>query len=47
VEKCEGEIGESQYYLNGKKVSKNTILEVIVAVPNKLNIVSKDGDENL
>ena len=40
----EGLTGESQYYLNGKKVSKNTILElleIIVAVPNKLNIVQQ------
>ena len=40
----EGQTGESQYYLNGKKVSKNTILElleIIVAVPNKLNIVQQ------
>ena len=40
----EGQTGESQYYLNSKKVSKNTILElleIIVAVPNKLNIVQQ------
>jgi len=40
----EGQSGESQYYLSGKKVSKNTImelLEIIVAVPNKLNIVQQ------
>ena len=40
----EGQNGESQYYLNGKKVSKNTILElleIMVAVPNKLNIVQQ------
>ncbi|MDW0249809.1 MAG: chromosome segregation SMC family protein [Nitrososphaeraceae archaeon] len=40
----EGQTGESQYYLNGKKVSKNTILElleIIVAVPNRLNIVQQ------
>jgi len=40
----EGQTGESQYYLNGKKVSKNTILElleIMVAVPNKLNIVQQ------
>jgi chromosome segregation protein len=40
----EGQTGESQYYLSGKKVSKNTILElleIIVAVPNKLNIVQQ------
>ena len=40
----EGQTGESQYYLNGKKVSKNTmleLLEIIVAVPSKLNIVQQ------
>ncbi|HYO05996.1 MAG TPA: AAA family ATPase, partial [Phototrophicaceae bacterium] len=34
--------GESQYIINGKKVSRNNImelLEIIVASPNKLNIV--------
>lgn len=40
----EGQTGESQYYLNGKKVSKTTImelLEVVLAAPNKLNIVQQ------
>jgi chromosome segregation protein len=40
----EGQAGESQYYLNGKKVSKMTILElleIVVAAPNKLNIVQQ------
>jgi chromosome segregation protein len=40
----EGQSGESQYYLNGKKVSKNTILElleIVVAAPNKLNVVQQ------
>ena len=40
----EGQSGESQYFLNGKKVSKNTILElleIVVAAPNKLNVVQQ------
>jgi chromosome segregation protein len=40
----EGSVGESQYLLNGKKVTKSTIielLEIVVAVPNKLNIVQQ------
>jgi len=40
----EGQTGESQYYLNSKKVAKNVItelLEIVVATPNKLNIVQQ------
>jgi chromosome segregation protein len=40
----EGQSGESQYLLNGKKVSKTTImelLEVVLSAPNKLNIVQQ------
>src|SRR5919198_2615787 len=40
----EGQNGESQYSLNGKKVSKGAIvelLEVVLAAPNKLNIVQQ------
>jgi chromosome segregation protein len=40
----EGQNGESQYSLNGKKVSKTVImelLEVVLAAPNKLNIVQQ------
>ncbi len=40
----EGQSGDSQYYMNGKKVSKMTILElleIVVAAPNKLNIVQQ------
>ncbi len=40
----EGSVGESQYHLNGKKVAKSTItelLQIVVAVPNKLNIVQQ------
>ena len=40
----EGWVGESQYLLNGKKVAKSTIIEllqIVVAVPNKLNIVQQ------
>jgi chromosome segregation protein len=40
----EGSVGESQYLLNGKKVAKSTIMEllqIVVAVPNKLNIVQQ------
>jgi chromosome segregation protein len=40
----EGQAGDSQYYLNSKKVSKLTILElleIVVAAPNKLNIVQQ------
>ncbi len=36
--------GESQYYLNKKRVSRNNILElleIVVASPNKLNIVQQ------
>ncbi len=39
-----GNTGESQYYLNKKKVSRNNILElmeIVVASPNKLNIVQQ------
>ncbi len=40
----EGQNGESQYSLNGKKVAKTAImelLEVVLAAPNKLNIVQQ------
>ena len=40
----EGSAGESQYLLNGKRVNKSTItelLQIVVAVPNKLNIVQQ------
>ena len=40
----EGSAGESQYHLYGKKVAKSTItelLQIVVAVPNKLNIVQQ------
>jgi len=40
----EDSVGESQYHLNGKKVTKSTIIEllqIVVAVPNKLNIVQQ------
>jgi chromosome segregation protein len=40
----EGQTGESKYLLNGKAVSKATImelLEVVLAAPNKLNIVQQ------
>jgi chromosome segregation protein len=40
----EGQSGESQYWLDDKKVTKNTImelLEVVLAAPNKLNIVQQ------
>jgi chromosome segregation protein len=40
----EGQAGESQYYLNGKKVPKGTIvelLEIVIATSNKLNIVQQ------
>jgi chromosome segregation protein len=40
----EGQTGDSQYYLNGKKVSKTTIvelLEIVLAAPNKMNIVQQ------
>jgi chromosome segregation protein len=40
----EGHSGESQYYLNSKKVAKNVItelLEIVVATPNRLNIVQQ------
>src|SRR3989475_479865 len=40
----EGQNGESQYSLNGKKVSKTAmmeLLEVVLAAPNKLNIVQQ------
>jgi chromosome segregation protein len=40
----EGQTGDSQYYLNGKKVSKTTIvelLEIVLASPNKMNIVQQ------
>lgn len=40
----EGQAGESDYYLNGKKVTKGTIvelLEIVIATSNKLNIVQQ------
>src|SRR5579884_3338630 len=40
----EGQTGESKYYLNGKSVSKTSILElleIVLAAPNKLNIVQQ------
>jgi chromosome segregation protein len=40
----EGQTGDSQYHLNGKKVSKTTILElleVVMAAPNKINVVQQ------
>ncbi len=40
----EGQTGESEYYLNGKKVTKGTIvelLEIVIATSNKLNIVQQ------
>jgi chromosome segregation protein len=40
----EGQTGDSQYHLNGKKVSKTTIvelLEAVMAAPNKINIVQQ------
>jgi chromosome segregation protein len=40
----EGQTGDSQYHLNSKKVSKTTIvelLEVVMAAPNKINIVQQ------
>lgn len=40
----EGQSGESQYLLNGRKVSKTAImelLEVVLSAPNKLNIVQQ------
>ena len=40
----EGQSGESEYYLNGKKVAKGTIvelLEIVIATSNKLNIVQQ------
>ena len=40
----EGQTGDSQYYLNNKKVSKTTItelLEVVIPGPSKLNIVQQ------
>ena len=40
----EGKTGESQYLLNGRKVSKAAImelLEVVLSAPNKLNIVQQ------
>src|SRR5678815_4119622 len=39
----EGQTGESQYYLNGKKVSKNTILElslIHISEPTRLLSIS-------
>ena len=44
VREMEGQTSDSQYYINGKKVSKTTIvelLEIVVATPNKLNIVQQ------
>ena len=40
----EGQAGDSEYYLNGKKVTKGTIvelLEIVIATSNKLNIVQQ------
>ncbi|MGD1838805.1 MAG: AAA family ATPase [Nitrososphaeraceae archaeon] len=40
----DGTAGDSQYYLNGKKVTKSTItelLQIVIAIPNKLNIVQQ------
>lgn len=40
----EGQTGDSEYYLNGKKVTKGTIvelLEIVIATSNKLNIVQQ------
>ncbi|MDX1373314.1 MAG: AAA family ATPase [Nitrososphaeraceae archaeon] len=40
----EGNAGDSQYYLNGKRVNKSTLtelLQVVVAVPAKINIVQQ------
>jgi chromosome segregation protein len=40
----EGQTGESEYFLNGKKVTKSTIvelLEIVIATSNKLNIVQQ------
>ena len=40
----EGETGDSQYYLNSKKVSKISItelLEIVVGAPNKINVVQQ------
>jgi chromosome segregation protein len=40
----EGQAGESEYFLNGKKVTKATIvelLEIVIATSNKLNIVQQ------
>jgi len=40
----EGQAGESEYYLNGKKVTKGTIvelLEIVIATSNKFNIVQQ------
>ncbi len=40
----EGQTSESQYYLNGKKVAKSVItelLEMVVATPNRMNIVQQ------
>jgi chromosome segregation protein len=44
VREMEGQTGESQYILNGKRTSKSVItelLEIAVAVPNKLNVVQQ------
>jgi chromosome segregation protein len=44
VREMEGQTGESQYILNGKRSSKSVItelLEIVVAVPNKLNVVQQ------
>ncbi len=40
----EGQTGESQYYLNKKKVTKSTLvelLEIVLATSNKLNIIQQ------
>ncbi|MDR4510430.1 MAG: chromosome segregation protein SMC [Nitrososphaeraceae archaeon] len=40
----EGNAGDSQYYLNGKRVNKSTLtelLQVVVAIPAKINIVQQ------
>jgi len=40
----EGQTGESQYYLNKKRVTKSTLvelLEIVLATSNKLNIIQQ------
>ena len=44
VREMEGQTSDSQYYINDKKVLKTTmmeLLEIVVATPNKLNIVQQ------